>query len=214
MASSRQQSKLRAAANTCFLIIAATPLLLCITLVSSAAAQGGPVENPLMFSGTLIYNLLFINSPPETSGGVGARFAGRLAFRAARSTYVGVGVGSWSRATRATCSSVGCGAAVESWSEAVIYQVYAQRGLLQRVPIWVRAGVGVGNTSTLEPGAGVIRLDERWRTAVSLGAGADIRLRGHFYSTVSADFTLLPRVDSQAQELRHAVSLGLGFTIR
>jgi hypothetical protein len=181
---------------------------------STAAAQGGSSDEPLLFSGTLIYNLLFINSPPETSGGVGARFAGRLAFRAARSTYVGVAVGSWSRATRAACSSLGCGAAVENWSEAVIYQVYAQQGLRQQVPVWARAGVGLGNTSTLEPGAGVIRLDERWRTAVTVGAGVDIRLKGHFYSTLSADFTLLPEVDSRSQELRHAVSIGLGFTIR
>ena len=189
-------------------------LVLCFAAASSATAQSGLVEEPLQFSGTLIYNLLFINSPPETSGGIGARFAGRLAVRAARSTYIGVGVGSWSRATRATCSSVGCGNAVENWSEAVIYQAYVQHGLVQQVPIWIRAGVGLGNTSTLEPDFGVIGLDEHWRTALTAGAGADIRLSGHFYSTLSADFTLLPGVERQSQELRHAVSLGLGFTIR
>jgi hypothetical protein len=186
------------------------------TVVFTAAAQTAPADQPLQISGTLIYNLLLVNAPPETSRRrVGARFAGRLAVRVAERTYLGVGVGSWSRATRAACTALGsCGEAVENWSEAIVYQAYAQHRPSPRWPVWVRAGLGGGNTSTLEPGGGVILFDEHWRVALSAGGGVDIRMTRHFFSTLSADFTILPQVDRKTQELRHAVSLGLGFTIR
>ncbi len=193
-----------------------TWIALAATAAPAAVAQTIRADQPLAVSGTLAYNLLFLNAPPETTRrGLAARFSGRLAVRVGGPTYVGLGVGSWARATRAGCTKLGiCGNAVEDWSEAVVYQAYLQHAPVLRWPVWIRGGAGMANTSTLAPGGGVIRLADRWRAAVSAGAGADVRMSGHFFFSPSFDFTLLPSVESSGLELRHGVALGLGFTIR
>lgn len=183
---------------------------------SPAMAQSPSSERPLPFAGTLIYNLLFLSRPPDLhGGGFGARFGGRFAVRVGQRTYVGVGVGSWAQAPTGRCAApVECGTFVDYWSEAIVHQVYAQYRVSSRLPGWARLGAGVARTSTLVPGGGVIALADRWRAVVTAGVGADWRLRSHLFLTPSIDYTVLPGVERSGHELRHALALGIGVTIR
>jgi hypothetical protein len=60
----------------------------------------------------------------------------------------------------------------------------------------------------------VISVADRWRSAFSLGLGADLGVATHIYLTPSLDYTILSGVSESSRELRHAVALGLGLTIR
>jgi hypothetical protein len=181
-----------------------------------AMAQSPSPERALPVAGTLIYNLLLLSGPPDShAGGVGARFGGRLAVRVALRTYVGMGVGSWVQAQTGRCAApVECGTFADYWSEAIVYQVYAQHTPSMEFPAWVRLGAGIANTSTLAPGGGVIEVADRWRAAVSGGVGADLPVSGHLFVTPSIDYTTLRGVVGRSQELRHAFALGLGVTFR
>jgi hypothetical protein len=181
-----------------------------------ALAQSTHPERPLPVTGTLLYNLLFLSHPPDIGGDAfGARFAGRVAIWVAPRTYFGVGVGSWAQALTERCTPpVNCGTFADYWSEAIVYQFYAQHAPATRFPGWLRLGAGLANTTTLAPAGRLIRLDQRWRVAVTGGAGADVRVAGHLLLTTSIDYTVLPGVERGSRELRHALALGLGLTIR
>lgn len=184
--------------------------------VAPALAQDPSPEPPLPVAGTLLYNLLFLSRPPDSpDGGFAARFGGRFALRAAPRTYVGIGVGSWVQARTGRCVDPAvCGTYAVYWSEAVVYQLYAQHLPSAPVPGWLRLGIGIANTSTLEPGGGLIDVYARWRPAVSGGAGADLRIGGHLFLTPSIDYTVLTGVRRRGPELHHALAMGLGVTIR
>jgi hypothetical protein len=188
----------------------------CVWASSQAVAQSPLPERPLPVAGTLLYNLLFMSHPQdENGGGIGARFGGRFALRVRARTYVGLGVGSWLQAQTGECSlPFQCGTVADYWSEAIAYQVYAQHTPAARFPGWLRFGVGIANTSTLVPGGGVISVSDRWRAIVSGGAGVDLRVGGHLFVTPSLDYTQLVGVERRGQELRHALALGFGMTIR
>ena len=183
---------------------------------SQAMAQSPSPERALPVAGTLIYNLLFLSGPPDShGGGVGARFGGRLAVRVAPRTYVGMGVGSWAQAQTGRCAApVDCGTFADYWSEAIVYQVYAQHSPSTEFPAWVRLGAGIANTSTLAPAGSVIDVADRWRVAVTGGVGTDLPVSGHLFVTPSIDYTSLRGVAGRSQELRHAFALGLGVTFR
>jgi hypothetical protein len=124
-------------------------------------------------------------------------------------------VGSWAQAQTGRCAApVECGTFADYWSEAIVYQVYAQHTVSVWFPGWVRLGTGIANTSTLVPDGGVIDVSDRWRAAVSGGVGADVRIDSHLFVTPSIDYTVLAGVERRGQELRHALALGVGVTIR
>ena len=192
-----------------FLVVA-----LCAATVVRAQGQGEDRELPV--AGTLTYNMLFLSHPPgQENGGFGARFGGRFAIRAGPRTYVGVGVGSWAQAQLGECSApVECGTFANYWSEAIVYQAYAQHSPSPAFPGWARLGAGIANTSTLLPAGSVIDVLDRWRAALTGGVGADLRVGGHVFVTPSMDYTLLPGVGRGGEDLRHALALGFGVTIR
>jgi hypothetical protein len=179
-------------------------------------AQDALPERPLPVAGTLIYNVLIMSHPPDSRGeDFGARFAGRLAIRAGSRTYVGVAVGSWAQASLGQCAApVDCGTYADFWSEATVHQVFVQHAPLRRFPGWFRLGAGFANTSTLVPAGNVISVADRWRAAVSAGVGSDLRVVRHVFVTPSVDYTVLPAVERTQRELRHALALGVGVTIR
>jgi hypothetical protein len=178
-------------------------------------AQDANPERPLPVAGTLIYNVLFMSHPPNSHGGLGARFAGRFSIRAGSPTYVGVAVGSWAQASLGQCAApIGCGTYANYWSEAIVYQVFVQHSPWRRFPGWVRLGAGVANTSTLVPAGGVISVASRRRAAVAAGVGSDLRVMHHVFVTASVDYTVLPAVERTQMELRHALALGVGVTLR
>ena len=185
-------------------------------MVTPARAQDPSPERPLPVAGTLLYNLLFLSRPSDApDGGFAARFGGRFALRASPRSYVGLGVGSWVQARKGQCvDPAACGTFAVYWSEAVVYQLYAQHAPSASLPGWLRLGLGVANTSTLVPGAGLIDVYDRWRGAVTGGAGADLRIGGHLFLTPSIDYTVLTGVRRGGPELHHALAMGLGVTIR
>lgn len=183
---------------------------------AGAAAQQRAELRDLPVAGTLLYNYLWLSRPADVDhGGHGARFAGRFGVRAAPRTYVGVGVGSWAQAQTGGCPLPNaCGEFADYWSEAVVYQLYLQHRPHPAFPAWGRAALGIANTYTLLPGGGLISVADRWRTAFSAGIGADMGLAPHIYITPSFDYTLLAGVGESSRELRHAMALGVGLTIR
>jgi hypothetical protein len=72
----------------------------------------------------------------------------------------------------------------------------------------------MARTSVLLPSGGVINLTEKWRPAATVGLGMDCRLDGHLYLTPSIDYTAVLGTDSDTPELRHALAVGIGLTIR
>jgi hypothetical protein len=179
-------------------------------------AQSAVPERPLPVAGTLSYNALFMSHPSDWDrGNFGARFAGRFAVRTGGRTYVGMAVGSWAQASLGRCSApIDCGTYADYWSEAIVYQIFGQHTPLAGFPGWVRLGAGFANTSTLAPAGTVITVADRWRAAVSAGAGSDVRVAEHVFVTPSVDYTVLPAVERDQLELRHALALGVGVTIR
>jgi hypothetical protein len=126
-----------------------------------------------------------------------------------------MGVGSWVQAQTSRCAPpADCGAFADYWSEAIVYQIYLQHSPVALVPAWLRLGTGLANTSTLVPGRGVIGVSDRWRAALTGGIGADVRVSNHLFVTPSLDYTVLPAVDRRGRELRRALALGIGATIR
>ena len=126
-------------------------------------------------------------------------------------------MGSWAQAKTRECGAwPGC-AVADYWSEAVVYQAYIQHTPFPRLPVWSRVGVGVAHTWTALPLGPAAWVQEKWRPALTAGAGLDVGLADHIFITPSIDFTTL-RGAGWAQvgyyELRHALALGLGMTIR
>jgi hypothetical protein len=173
------------------------------------------VENRLPVTGSLIYNALFLNRVYGTnSRGLALRFGGRIAFRVASKTYVGLGGGSWIRITRGDCGGIpDCEGFVSSQSEAIVYQLYLQH-YLGRTRLFLRGGAGMGETRTLFPeNPLLIAVTRMWRGAVGAGGGIDLRLARYLYLTPSLDFTTLLGADTRAEELGSALALGLALTL-
>jgi hypothetical protein len=173
-------------------------------------------ESPLPVSGSLIYNALTYNRIHGTdSRGAAMRFAGRVAIRVGANTYAGLAGGSWLRVGAPSCADVpDCGDFISLQSEAIVYQIYIQR-YVSRAQLFLRAGAGVANTTTLLPEDRiVIAVARRWRAALSAGAGIDLRIAHFVYLTPSLDVTVLPATDTRAQELRTGFAAGLGLTLR
>jgi hypothetical protein len=169
----------------------------------------------LPVSGSLIYNALFLNRVYGTdTRGFAMRFAGRVGTQVARGTYIGLGGGSWVRVIRAECAGFpDCDRYVGSQSEAIVYQLYLQR-YVRRNQLFLRGGLGLANTTTLLPENGLIAVTRRWRAALSVGTGVDLRITRFLYLTPSLDVTLLPGTDTRREELRSGITPGVGLTLR
>jgi hypothetical protein len=181
--------------------------------VLSVTAGSLQAQGSLPVSGTVTYNAILYDQADGTDArSTGFRFAGRIAARLTRGTYLGLGVGSWSRRTGANCSVFpSCGDRLQAQSEAVVHQVYVQQYVRGRA--FARGGAGLAVTSTLQS-LGTIVVDDRWRAALSAGIGMDVPVGRFLYLTPSLDATLLPGTDRQAQELRSGIALGVGLTLR
>jgi hypothetical protein len=182
--------------------------------VPSAVAQEADTLLPV--TGSLIYNAIIYNRLHGThSRGAAVRFAGRVAARVAGDTYIGVGGGSWVRVAGPSCGDVpGCREFITVQSEAVVYQLYVQRYVSQRL-LFLRAGLGLANTTTILPENGsLLKITRRWRAAISAGTGIDLRMASFLYLTPSLDLTVLPGTDTRAQELRSGFAVGLALTLR
>jgi hypothetical protein len=59
-----------------------------------------------------------------------------------------------------------------------------------------------------------IDIDRRWRAALSVGGGIDLRIADFLYLTPSFDATFLPGADAEARELRSGFATGLALTLR
>ena len=179
----------------------------------SLAAQEPVARLPV--NGSLIYNALFLNRVYGTdTRGFAMRFAGRVATRVARGTYVGIGGGSWVRVTRGDCAGLpDCDRYVGSQSEAIVYQLYLQR-YVRRNQLFLRGGLGLANTTTLLPQSRLILMTRRWRGVLSVGTGVDLRITRYLYLTPSLDLTLLPGTDTRRDELRSCIAPGIGLTLR
>jgi len=182
--------------------------------VHSLAAQEAVSSLPV--SGSLIYNGIIYDRLHGTGSRGGAfRFAGRVSTRWGEETYVGFGGGSWVRVARPDCSAVpDCREFLTVQSEAIIYQIYLQR-YVSRKQLFLRAGLGLANTTTLLPENRLfLAVTRRWRSAVSAGAGIDLRIARFLYLTPSLDVTLLPGADTQSDELGSGFAAGLALTLR
>jgi hypothetical protein len=166
-------------------------------------------------SGSLIYNGIAYNRIHDrSSGGIGLRFAGRVAFRVAEHTYIGIGGGSWARGVQSDCTLVpNCRRYLIAQSEAILYHLYIQRYMGSR-NIFLRAGSGIAQTRTVTLESRFMVAEQRWRLAVSTGAGIDLRIARFLYLTPSIDLTVLPGTDTRAQELRSGWALGVALTLR
>lgn len=166
--------------------------------------------------GSFVYNALIYNTVEEGGARGGAlRFAGRIAGRVSRDTYVGFAAGSWVRETIPSCDVYpDCHELIAAHSEAVVYQGYVQHYVTRRV-LFFRGGVGLANTTTLLPQSfPFFEASRQWRPAVSAGAGIDLRLAELLYLTPSFDVTLLPGADTRHEELGTAFAIGLALTLR
>jgi hypothetical protein len=175
----------------------------------------GQTMDQLPVTGSLVYHALLHNGVDSAeSRGVGLRFAGRIALRMGRGSYVGFTGGSWVSLTVGDFAPLaGETEYLGSQSEAFVYLIYVQQYVSRRV--FVRGGAGLAETRTLIPESRVlISVTERWRASTSLGAGMDLPLGPHVYLTPSVDFTVLPGADTDARELGSALALGLAITLR
>jgi hypothetical protein len=178
------------------------------------ALQGQTIEH-LPVTGSLVYHALLHNGTDSAeSRGLGLRFAGRVALRVGRGSYVGFTGGSWVSLTLGEFSPLEPQTEyLGSQSEAFVYLIYLQQYISRRV--FVRGGAGLAETRTLIPLSPVlIAVTERWRASISLGGGVDLPLVPHVYLTPSVDFTLLPGAHTDARELGSALALGLAITLR
>jgi hypothetical protein len=191
-------------------------LALTILLASwfGARALHGQTMEHLPVTGSLVYHALLHNGVDSAeSRGVGLRFAGRIALRVRRETYVGFNGGSWVSLTVGDFGPEPQTEYLGSQSEAFVYLIYVQQYVSQR--LFLRGGAGLAETRTLIPESRIlISVTERWRASMSLGGGADLPLGRHVYLTPSVDFTLLPGADTDARELGSALALGLAITLR
>lgn len=178
------------------------------------ALQGQTMDH-LPVTGSLVYHALLHNGVDSAeSRGMGLRFAGRVALRVRRETYVGFTGGSWLSLTLGGIGPLEAETEyLGSQSEAFVYLIYVQQYVSRR--LFVRGGAGLAETRTLFPTSPVlISVTERWRASTSLGGGVDLPLGRHVYLTPSVDFTLLPGADTDARELGSALALGLAITLR
>jgi hypothetical protein len=169
----------------------------------------------LPVTGSLIYNAVVYNRVENGGGRGGAfRFAGRIAVRISPSTYVGFGAGSWVRDSRPSCDIYpDCEHLIAAQGEAVVYQGYVQHYVRNNV-LFVRAGTGLARTTTLLSQFPFFEATRRWRAAVSVGTGVDLRIAELLYLTPSFDVTVLPGADTKAEELGTGFAFGLALTLR
>jgi hypothetical protein len=187
---------------------------------SSAQAQG--TSAPLPITATLLFNALLYETPVGLEGGplLTGRFAGRVGVRITPRSFAGFAVGSWQLGD-AHCVRAGCDGGRESFvtvnREAVVLQLYGQVYPTRRLPLFVRAGAGIGHTYTLKPD-GAFGLYMVGRTnqylVASLGGGLDLRLARHLYLTPSLDYTTMLGVEATSDDLRSALAMGVGLTVR
>lgn len=188
------------------------PVWLTILCAPTLNAQASSAERAPI-SGTLTYNHLVLPAPPSSTAHPWTRrFAGRLAGPVARRSYVGLMVGSWVRLDDA-CSTHRCDdGLLRAYAEAVNHQLYAQQYLARG---WfVRAGSGVAKTTVLVPNGLVLDAYHRTRWSWSLGTGYDQPLRRLLWFTPSIDYAWLPALRPSSDEIRWALALGLGVTLR
>lgn len=189
-------------------------MLASASLLLAGSSRAQTVSDPLPVGGSLVYHLLLFNRVSGTSNrGIGLRFAGRLAIPVGPKTQVGWGGGSWVRISVGDCGLPDCDGYVTSQSEAFVYQLYVQQYVLSK-GVFVRGGVGVAETRTLVPeNRAFIAVTDRWRGAITTGAGIDLPVARHLYVTPSLDYTVLPGADRAGRELGGALAIGAAVTL-
>jgi hypothetical protein len=140
-----------------------------------------------------------------------------VAVRILSHLYVGVSVGSWQ--TEATAVGVSVDGLPRNdlrsaIATAVNGGLYAQDYPVHRTGLFVRGGLGFGQTRTYYPEDIIyIVVQDHTRMAISGGLGTDIPIRRHLAATLSADYSRLLGVANDTEELRSALLVGLGITI-
>lgn len=189
-------------------------LVACLTILSArllTAQSAAPERAPI--SGTLTYNYLVLPSPPSSTAHPWARrFAGRLALPVARATYIGLAVGSWVRLDD-VCTARRCDdRQLRTYAEAVNQQLYVQHDVVRG--LFLRAGTGFATTTVLVPDGLVLNSYVRTRWSWSVGTGYDQPLRKLLWFTPSIDYAWLPTLRTSSDEIRWALAVGLGLTVR
>ena len=192
------------AAAAIFLVGSAGPM----RAQERSAARRSPV------AGSMVYHALLYDHPygDERSRSWGARFAGRLALRLHDQAYVGFAVGSWQDAWGECGAGSVCALGLER--SAVASQLYVQVYPINAAPLFIRTGGGMGQTHTLLPAQSYIYAADHIRLLWSVGVGLDWPLGRQLHFTPSVDYHVMPAVPRASPELRSAVAIGLGLSLR
>ena len=193
------------------LVIVAALLLVCVRSAPAqdAAARRAPI------AGSMVYHLLVYGAPygRDGSDSWGMRFAGRLAVRLHDQLYAGFAVGSWH-------DSWGFESDESAYTirmldrSAVASQLYLQAYPVEAWPLFLRLGGGMGQTSTLEPSGAFMRATDEVRLLWSAGVGVDLSIGRQLHITPSVDYHAMPNVSRASPELRSALAVGVGLTLR
>ena len=201
-------------------------VLIGLILASPVASAGqGPATLPV--GGTISFNLFRAGLPQRADGWqpsayIGNRFGGRLAVPVGGGFALGLSVTSW-EADDVSATACAGRRACEHWlvfrGEAFATVAFAQRHFGRR--LFLRAGAGPVRSDsyrTDEPGdtfaTGLIRAERRERFGLTLGAGVDVAVAEHIFVTPSVDAYRLVAVGDTDRELKSAVVVGVGLTIR
>lgn len=186
----------------------------------AAPLAGQALDERLPITATVLFNALAYDTPAGLESGAltTGRFAGRIGVPLSPALTVGFSVGSWQHADGFCITSDDCGwqapAALTVNREAVLLQSYIQVPPRGGLPLFVRGGMGLGHTATFTPAG--LHMVRRVNVYLSLagGAGADLRLVRSLYLTPSIDYTVMPAVTEASNDLRGALAIGLGLTVK
>ena len=199
-------------------------LILAIGLPTGSVGQN---KVPLPVAGTMNFNAVYSRTPARLNGWhsptrfMGTRFGGRLSIPVASDLYVGLAVNSWEADDVSWLVCV-TGGDCERWlvfrGEVFATALSAQKYL---GPVFLRVGAGPVRSDRYRPSDSLdvhrttlVRAYSDWRTGVTVGSGFDLAVATNIYVSPSIDAYYLPWVPSAARELRWAVLVGAGLTIR
>lgn len=194
------------------LVLVAALLLAC---VRSVAAQDAAAPRRAPIAGSMVYHLLLYGAPygQDDYDSWGMRFAGRLALRLHDQLYAGFAIGSWHDGQGSRIEESGYSMLTLDRS-AVASQVYVQAYPVERWPLFLRLGGGMGQTWTLEPNGSFMRATDHVRALWSGGVGIDFSVGRQLHITPSVDYHVMPAVSRKSAELRSALAVGVGLTLR
>lgn len=153
-------------------------------------------------------------NPPATEGwGVDVTWTGRLAVRSSGSLYFGIAGNPWSQRVGNISNGQTSSDTLVSIAEASVLTAYGQYYPLHQSIGFIRAGIGIGLTSTVAPAGLYMFSENNTRFAWTIGGGADVKLHRPVYLTFSIDYTGLAGVPD-GFGLDHSFALSVGVTLR